>query len=78
MLEIDLSLYLRPTKDYAAWRERNLASPLRLGDFRQVRSSATVVEREKKGQGGATNGARDGRSDAKVIGGFLSCCGRLR
>ncbi|XP_058190979.1 uncharacterized protein LOC131308167 [Rhododendron vialii] len=67
VLEINLSSFLRPTQDYAAWRERNLAGPLRLGEFRQVRFSATITERKKKGQEGATKRARGGRSDAKVI-----------
>lgn len=68
VLEIDLSPYLRPIKDYAAWRGRNLAGFLWLGEFRQFRFSATIGERKKKGQGGATKGVQGGRSDAKLAG----------
>ncbi|KAI8568137.1 hypothetical protein RHMOL_Rhmol02G0174100 [Rhododendron molle] len=71
VLETDLSPYLCPTEDYAAWRERNLVGPLRLAEFQQVKFSATTVKRMEKGQGGATKRVRGGRSNTKVVGGLL-------
>lgn len=70
MLETNLSSYLRPTEDYAAWRERHLAGPLRLAEFQQVKFSATTTRRKEKGQGSAPGRARGGRGNAKVIGGL--------